>query len=104
VRIDTRDAASWQNLGGREVCALFSGESERVCLQRLAPAEIVFTNSVDSVELLVLAGSVIAGDQTCERGSWIRLPAGEYPEFEAGERGVTLYVKTGRPSNAPTEA
>lgn len=100
VRIDTRNPASWQRRGSREVCPLFSSESENVCLQRLLPGEIVFTEPVDSAELLVLAGNVVAGGQSCERGSWIRLPAGRYPELAAGVQGATFYLKTGHLTRA----
>ncbi|HYD61666.1 MAG TPA: cupin domain-containing protein [Noviherbaspirillum sp.] len=104
VRIDTRDPASWQRQGGREVCPLFSNDIEQVCLQRLAPGETLFADPVNSAELLVLAGDVVAGEQSYERGSWIRLPAGEYPEFAAGARGITLYLKTGRLTDTAVEA
>lgn len=103
VRIDTCDASSWQHQGGRKVCPLFSDNGEQACLQRLAPGEIVFADTVDSAELLVVVGGVVAGDQSYERGSWIRLPAGEYPEFAAGGQGATLYVKTGHLAAMPVE-
>jgi len=95
VCIDTHDPAAWHRRGGREVCPLFSSEGERVCLHRLAPGEALFADPVNSAELLVLDGALVAGDQSYERGSWIRLPAGKYPEFTAGAKGTTLYLKTG---------
>jgi anti-sigma factor ChrR (cupin superfamily) len=95
VRIDTRDPSSWRHQGGREVCALFSSDGEEVCLQHLAPGESLFTAPVDSAELLVLAGALAMDDRCYERGSWMRLPEGDYPEITAGERGATLYLKTG---------
>jgi anti-sigma factor ChrR (cupin superfamily) len=95
VRIDTSDPTPWRRLGSREVRPLFSGDAEQVWLQRLAQGETLFAEAVDSAELLVLAGEVVAGDQSCARGSWMRLPAGEYPEIAAGARGATVYLKTG---------
>lgn len=95
VRIDTHAPSSWQRQGGREVCPLFLGDAERVRLQRLAPGETLFTEPVRSAELLVLAGNIEIGNQLYDRGSWIRLPACEYPEITAGAHGVTLYLKTG---------
>lgn len=95
VRIDTRDPATWQRLGNREVCPLFSDESEQVCLQRLSPNEVVFSRPADGAELLVLAGELIMGGQSYECGSWMRLPAGEHLDIAAGARGATVYLKTG---------
>lgn len=98
VRIDTRESSSWQRQEGRDIyiCPLFSDDSEQVTLQRLMPTEMLFTEAVDGAELLVLAGELIAREQSYKPGSWIRLPAGEYPEFIAGATGATFYLKTGR--------
>lgn len=101
VRIDTSDPANWQRQEkregreGREVCPLFSDTLEQVCLQRLAPGETVLTESANSAELLVLAGSVVLAGQTCEHGSWIRLPEGEFAQIAASAQGSTVYLKTG---------
>ncbi|HGM8359646.1 cupin domain-containing protein [Pseudomonas aeruginosa] len=94
IRIDTRDPACWQVQEGRKVCPLFSSTNENVCLQRLDSREFVFSESVDSAEILVLAGELTSGDVTYERGSWIRLPKGIYPEIGAGNQGATIYLKT----------
>ena len=95
VRIDTRDPATWQRQGNREICPLFSDESEQVCLQRLSPNEVVFSQPADGAELLILAGELIMGGQSYERGSWMRLPVGEHLNIAAGARGATVYLKTG---------
>ena len=95
VRIDTRDPSSWKRQEGREVCPLFAGGIEQVCLQRLAPRQTVFADLAHSAELLVLDGSVVMADQTYERGSWIRLPEGDLPQIVASAQGATVYLKTG---------
>lgn len=95
VRIDTRDPSSWKRQGAREFCPLFSDDAEQVCLRRLTPGETLFDDPVDGAELLVLAGGMVVGDQSYVRGSWIRLPEGEYPEIAAGAQGATVYLKTG---------
>ncbi len=102
VRIDTRDPASWQRQDGREVCPLFSDDIEQVCLQRLAPGETVSPDLTNSAELLVLDGRVMMGDQPYERGSWIRLPEGDFPEIAAQAQGSTVYLKTGHLTNMAT--
>lgn len=95
VRINTCDPAAWHRQGSREICPLFSDKSEQVCLQRLAPYEVLFTEPVEGAELLVLAGDVVADKQSYGRGSWMRVPVGESPEIVAGIQGTTVYLKTG---------
>lgn len=104
VRIDTRDSAAWYREGDREVCLLFSGEHEQVCLQRIAPHEVLCNEPMGGVELLVLAGEVVMDGQSYGRGSWIRLPVGECSDLAAGEQGVTVYLKTGHLNCMEVEA
>ncbi len=96
VRIDTRAASSWQRADGREVCPLFRDAVERTSLQRCAPGEALFDTVLDGAELLVLSGQVLLDGESHAQGSWIRLPAGEYPGIVAGARGATVYLKLGR--------
>jgi anti-sigma factor ChrR (cupin superfamily) len=95
VRIDTRDPSSWQRDGDRMICPLFSSPAEQVCLQRLEAGQAVPTGAGGGTELLVLDGAIAAGDRRYERGSWIRLPAGDRPDFVAGRQGACFYMKTG---------
>ncbi|UZE25789.1 cupin domain-containing protein [Pseudomonas sp. B21-056] len=101
VRIDTNDPRAWQQQDSREICPLFSGEDEQVCLLRLQPGDPLFTQSIDSAELLVLSGHIETVGQAFERGSWIRLPPGAYPDITAGSQGATVYLKTGHLLNMP---
>lgn len=103
VRIDTRDPATWQRQDDREVCPLFSNAIEQVSLQRLAPHQVLLADSKDGTELLVLSGEVITAGQSCERGSWMRLPAGECPGTAAGAQGAMVYLKTGHLTAAAQE-
>ncbi|WOX04681.1 cupin domain-containing protein [Microbulbifer pacificus] len=96
VRIDTRNPTRWQQSDGRQTCALYSGHSEQVSLQRLAAGERLFHTPLQGAELLVLEGELVTDEQTLCQGSWVRLPAGEYPEFVACPAGVTIYLKSGQ--------
>jgi len=102
VAIDTQDDANWQQQGNREVCQLFSDDSEQVSLQRINANEGLFatdtiTGSAETggTELLVVAGELIEGNHVYQRNSWIRLPVGEQAQIKAGLEGVTVYIKTG---------
>ncbi len=101
VAIDTHDIANWQPVGNREVCSLFSGDSEQVSLQRLKVGDALFTEDLMSqtvaggAELLVVKGTLIEGDERYKQGSWIRWPVGAQPQIKAGKTGATIYLKTG---------
>lgn len=93
VRIDTRAPSAWVRRDGRDVCPLFSDRAERITLERLGPSEALFAHPVESAELLVLAGGLWVDGQRYLPGSWMRLPAGHYPGFIAGENGAELYLR-----------
>ncbi|WP_338544963.1 cupin domain-containing protein [Pseudomonas benzopyrenica] len=97
-RINTRDPATWVKQAGREICPLHRSRTELVCLQRLASVEPLFSEAVDGAEILVLTGCLTERNSTYERGSWIRLPEGYYPEFKAGTVGAEIYLRIGRPA------
>ena len=111
VAIDTNDWANWQIQDNREVCHLFSDDSEQVRLQRLKANEALFTDTVfinaiftDTIkggaEILVLDGELIDAEladnaKTYTRGGWLRLPVDALPQIKAGVHGATVYLKTG---------
>ena len=105
VAIDTNDAANWQKQGNRDVCHLFSDNSEQVSLQRLNANEVLFTDAVKGgAEILVLDGALIDNElpddaQIYTRGGWVRLPVAAMPQIKAGAQGVTVYLKTGHLSH-----
>ena len=103
VRIDTYAESSWHHQQDREVCPLFDGAYEQVCLQRLTAGVPVFPHAIDSAELLVISGALIASEQRYTPGSWIRLPAGNYPEYTAAAEGATYYLKAGHLGDVSTE-
>ncbi|WP_431053220.1 cupin domain-containing protein [Roseateles sp. L2-2] len=101
IRIDTRDPAAWTRASGRDICPLFSNESEQVVLERLAPASPLSTAPVGGAEFLVLDGDLSVDGRPFIRGSWMRWPVGDHPDVVAGANGATLYLKT---CHLPAEA
>lgn len=95
VRINTRDPSNWHRQGSREICPLFADDSEQVSLYRLGANELLFKQLLQGFELLVLEGKVTAHGQSCEPGTWLRLPAGQHVDIVAGQQGTTVYFKTG---------
>jgi anti-sigma factor ChrR (cupin superfamily) len=95
VQRDTRDPAAWTRAGDRAVCPLFSSTAEQVSLQRVDAGQALGLEAAGGAELLVLAGEIAAGEECHPRGTWIRLPGGDRPDWKAGAAGVTFYLKTG---------
>ncbi|MGE0802370.1 MAG: cupin domain-containing protein [Lautropia sp.] len=95
VRIDTRDTSCWTVHGGRASCLLFTDRTEHVSIERLPAGARVCPGAVEGAEMLVLEGALHEDGQQYQRGSWVRLPAGEFPGFVAGGAGATVYLKTG---------
>ncbi|MEE4705386.1 cupin domain-containing protein [Pseudomonas alliivorans] len=103
VRIDTSDPNNWLRHGDREICPLFSDQSEEVCLIRLPASEALLSTPVQGAELLVLEGEVVVSERSFTSGSWVRTPAGEIPPITAGEQGATVYLKTGHLADLTAE-
>jgi len=104
VRIDTGDPASWQQeADGREVCRLFSSESEQVSLQRLPSSQSLSIKEPGGIEMLVLSGDLRVDGQAYAKDSWIRLPVGDAPQLVAGQQGTTFYIKTDHLAAMPKE-
>ncbi|MFZ4834067.1 cupin domain-containing protein [Rouxiella sp. Mn2063] len=107
VRINTQDDANWQHYTTYSECPLYQSEDENVRLERRLPGDLLFKNELpQGAELLILAGSLSENNQSYERYSWLRLPAGDFPALIVGSEGVTLYIKTGhlRERNLPEVA
>lgn len=86
----------------RQICPLFSGTSETVLLQKLAPGEPVFcAPRVGGAELLLLKGQLGAQEDCYEAGSWLRFPPGDMPALMAIASGALFYLKTGHLSPTP---
>jgi hypothetical protein len=86
-------------LENRKRCPLYEDNFEKVSLERLTAGQSLFDLPVAGAEILILTGQLCLGTRQYLRGSWIRLPGGQYPEYVAGKNGVTLYLKTGHLAN-----
>lgn len=107
VRLDTTQAALWQPHGtGISRCKLYRDALEDVALQEFAAHTSVVEDVAFCLELFVLSGSIIqlktldqAHAQPNEEfptGTWLRLPAGEYTQWQAGAAGCRVYMNTKR--------
>ncbi len=81
---------------GVEMKRLFDAEGEDVRLERWAPGAAIGLDAIrGGIEILVLSGSFVEGDDHFGPWSWLRLPDGAAMRAETGSDGVVLWVKSG---------
>lgn len=68
---------------------------ERVTFHQLAPGEALSDPLTGGGELLVLSGTLLEGDDTLRKNSWLRLPETMDLNATAGPDGATVWMKTG---------
>ncbi|MBI1207361.1 MAG: cupin [Azospirillum sp.] len=97
IVIDTT-RAPWQDgsPAGRSLITLYAApDGERVCLERLAPGTVLAgPDGRGGEELLVIDGALCDALGRYGRGSWIRIPDGEVPQWYTVE-GATCWIKRG---------
>jgi len=97
LRVDT-DSLAWQAVVDRpgvEVMPLVQRPNESVTLERWAPGREIGLPAPAGLELLVLAGDFIDGDDLFVPQSWLRLPPGASFEGRVGAEGCTVWMKRG---------
>ena len=74
---------------------LHSDHHETVSYSQLDAGATLQNSDVGGIEMLVIAGSVMEGGDTLEKGAWLRLPEGAALNAKAGPQGAKLWIKTG---------
>ncbi len=81
--------------GRRNSKILHEDAQERVTFHQLAPGEALSDPLSGGGELLVLSGTLLEGDDTLRKNSWLRLPETMDLNATAGPDGATVWMKTG---------
>lgn len=107
IRIDTNKMQflPMTNPPGAEIMPLFFDGHENVRLLRFAPNSDIVLNAPGGIELLVLEGDFVAGENQFQHQSWLRLPPDTSLQAIAGKRGVKIWTKSGhlaQAQSAPT--
>jgi len=97
VRVDTtaRSYQSGANRPGVETMPLFRDAHEDVGMERWAPGAMIALDLEKGGEFLVISGSFVEENETFAQQSWLRLPPGARLDAVAGEKGCTVWAKTG---------
>ncbi len=80
---------------GQRAATLHEDERETVRYIELAPAAPLSEAVSGGAEMLVLSGTLTEGGDVLRAASWLRLPEGVDLDAVAGDRGATLWIKTG---------
>ena len=79
---------------GVEVLPLFERARENVRLERWAPDTMMELPAPGGIELLVIDGGFLEGQETFAPQSWLRLPPGAALQCKAGSQGTRVWVKS----------
>lgn len=116
VRVNTHADVHWTIKDGNLICPLFNGFNEEVYLQRFNLDELL-TDSQQAIEILVLAGELLASDSMSAKlsndcniqakrfpkYSWMRFPE-HYPlDLVASQSGTSVLIKRGAFKNTSFE-
>lgn len=95
VQIDSGNA-DWIAAGdGVGRLALHEDAQESVVMERWAPGTKRMLDAAGGLEVFVIAGNLTEGDDVLARWDWLRLPVGALFDATAGDKGATVWVKTG---------
>jgi anti-sigma factor ChrR (cupin superfamily) len=84
-----------QAVGGVATAELHKDDFETVTYCEV-DADATLVNSGDGgLEMLVLSGSVVEGNEVLGTGAWLRLPIGQPLVAQAGSDGAKVWIKTG---------
>lgn len=86
---------------GVSVLPLYKDDREDVRVERWDAGAAVNRSVDGGLELLVLEGSLIEGDDTLVTQSWLRLPVGASFTATAGPEGCGIWIKSGHLANPP---
>lgn len=80
---------------GVATALLHKDDQETVSYSQLNADATLDVTEAGGIEVLVIAGSVVEGGETLQKGAWLRLPEGARFKAMAGDNGARLWMKTG---------
>jgi len=102
---DDRQAVRWVTAGLTphddpsrpevKVIELHEDDHERVRIEHWPAGLVMDLRSDNGLELLVLEGGFVAGSEAFLPWSWLRLPAGDRLQVQAGADGARIWLKAG---------
>jgi len=103
VGLDTNalDFVADDNRAGVEVMSLFGDDRETVRLERWAAGSVIKLDASGGMEVLVLEGGFVEGEELFAPHSWLRLPVGYATQAVAGLDGAKVWIKTGHLRETP---
>ena len=82
-------------IDGVATATLHKDARETVSYSHLDAGATLTSDSAGGIELLMIDGSVSAGEDTLIKNSWLRLPEGETLKATAGAQGAKIWMKSG---------
>ena len=97
VHLDTNRLAAIEHVSrtGFSAIPLFQNEHETVSLEHWPANAGIELDAIGGMELLVVDGDFIEGEDRLQQHDWLRLPPGATGKAIVGKRGATVWTKTG---------
>ena len=83
---------------------LHRDKHEIVTYSHLDVGATLTNTDAGGIEMLVIAGSVVEGGDTLNKGAWLRLPEGQVLTAVARSEGAKVWIKTGHLPHAKPPA
>lgn len=93
-----------QSVNGVASAELHRDDYETVTYHHLDAGARLAKSDDGGIEMLVINGTIIDGDETLGKGAWLRLPDGEKLDITAGKDGAKVWIKTGHLTHAKPPA
>jgi hypothetical protein len=84
-----------EKVDGIATASLHADARETVTYSELDAGAVLGNKAAGGIEILVIAGSVVEGDETLGKGGWLRLPDGAPLRLIAGPEGAKIWCKAG---------
>jgi len=80
---------------GVATAVLHEDDRERVTYAHIDAGAALTSNASGGIEVLVIAGSIVVGENTHVKNDWLRFPEGDAFSAVAGTDGAKIWMKSG---------
>ncbi|WP_109353961.1 hypothetical protein [Sphingorhabdus sp. EL138] len=95
LRIEGPQFTEDSNRAGVSTATLYKDQREVISNEKWLPNIKTTVNTEGGAEILILSRAILENGETFEKSEWLRLPDGYDANFNSGEDGADIWVKSG---------